>query len=116
LTRSDAEKAAVEGKEISVDSKLLDRYAGQYKVEKGPTAGEVITIERTDTALILKSANSPQGGTLLHAKSEKDFFMVEIDLKVSFETDGQGPATGLVFHFAGSDTPAKRIDPGQKNQ
>jgi CubicO group peptidase (beta-lactamase class C family) len=116
LTRSDAEKAAVEGKEISVDSKLLDRYVGHYKVEKGPTAGEVITIERTDTALVLKSANSPQGGTLLHAKSEKDFFMVEIDLKVSFETDGQGPATGLVFHFAGSDTPAKRIDPGQKNQ
>jgi CubicO group peptidase (beta-lactamase class C family) len=115
LARSDAEKAAVEGKEIAIDSKLLDRYVGQYKVEKGPTAGEVITIERTGTGLILKSAYSPQGGTQLHAQSEKDFFMVEIDLKVSFETDGQGPATGLVFHFAGSDTPAKRIGAGQKN-
>jgi len=115
LTRSDAEKAAVEHKEITLESKVLDRYVGQYRVEKGPTAGEVITIERTDSALILKSANSPQGGIQLHAQSEKDFFMVQIDLKVSFETDGRGPATGLIFHFAGTDTPAQRIGPGGKN-
>jgi CubicO group peptidase (beta-lactamase class C family) len=61
MARPNAEKASVGRKEVALSYKLLDRYVGQYRVETGLTTGELITIERRDNALVLKSASSPQG-------------------------------------------------------
>jgi CubicO group peptidase (beta-lactamase class C family) len=108
VATSAAAKAIKERKEITLDSKLLDLYAGPYQT---PPPGGVITIERQGDALVLKSDAAPQG-LRLHAESERKFFITETDLQVTFETDSQGRATRIVVRFGGTDTAAARIEAG----
>jgi CubicO group peptidase (beta-lactamase class C family) len=97
-------------KEVKLEAKRLDPYAGQYRVASGPTAGDLVTIERQAEGLVLKSPSTPPDGLRLYAESESRFFLTEADLQVTFETDGQSRVTGLVVHFAGTDTEALRAD------
>ena len=108
LASSSAEKARKERKEIKLDAKLLDSYAGQYQ----PPLGGVITIESADNALLLKSPSAPRG-VRLYAETERTFFSKETDLQITFQTDGLGHVTSLSVHFAGRDTPAPRIEAHQ---
>jgi serine-type D-Ala-D-Ala carboxypeptidase/endopeptidase len=105
LASSSAEKARKERKEITIDAKLLDTYAGQYQ----PPLGGVITIERTESALILKSSSAPRG-LRLYAENERAFFSRDADLRITFQKDSLGRVTSLTVHFAGRDTPAPRIE------
>lgn len=102
-----AERARRERVEVAVDTTLLDGYAGRYQ----PPAGGPVTIERQGGGLVLKSAATPPQGVRLRAESERVFFITEADLRVTFETDDRGRATGLVIHFGGTDTRAPRVDP-----
>jgi CubicO group peptidase (beta-lactamase class C family) len=96
--------------EVPLDPKLMDTYAGQYRVASGPTMGDLVTLQRQGDGLVLKSSTTPPEGVRLHAKSERSFFLTEADIQIDIETDSQGRATGLVFHFAGTETAAPRID------
>jgi hypothetical protein len=42
-------------------------------------------------------------------ESDHDFFLKVIDAQITFATDSQGKATGLVLH-QGGDHPARRIE------
>jgi len=108
MATSEAEKARAEKarKEIALDPKSLSLYAGRYRTASGDT----ITIERTGDLLTLKSASAPPNGLRLHAETERLFYITETELQVEFRTDG-GPAESIVIRFAGSETPAKRVDP-----
>ena len=108
VTKARQEAAKRQG---AVDSKRLEACAGQYRVASGPTAGDLITIERQAEGLVLKSPATPPHGLQLYAESESRFFLTEADVQVTFETDPQG-VTGLVVHFAGTDTAAPRVNPG----
>jgi CubicO group peptidase (beta-lactamase class C family) len=96
-------------KEMALDTKLLDLYAGRYRLASGPTKGDLITIERTSDFLVLKSASTPPQGLRLHAESDHLFFITEADLQVDFRREG-GRATSMVIRFAGTETPATRVD------
>jgi hypothetical protein len=84
-------------------------YAGQFRVATDPTAGDLVTLERRGEALYMKSPTASPGGLLLHAENDHSFFITEADLHISVDTDSQGRATRIVFHFLGTDTPATRI-------
>jgi CubicO group peptidase (beta-lactamase class C family) len=108
VATSAAAKAIKERKEIALDPKLLDLFAGRYQT---PPPGGVMVIEHQGDTLILKSDVAPQG-LRLHAESERRFFITETDLQVIFETDSQGRAMRLIVRFAGTDTTAVRIEAG----
>jgi D-alanyl-D-alanine-carboxypeptidase/D-alanyl-D-alanine-endopeptidase len=106
-----ATNALKERKEIPSDPKLLDLYAGHYQ----PSVGGLMVVERKNDMLLLKSPSSPQG-LRLHQQSERVFFINEADMTISFQVDDQGRVTGAVVRFAGTDTPAPRVDvPSGKN-
>jgi hypothetical protein len=79
-----------EHKEVAVNSKVLDGYAGKYELEPGV----ILTIKREGD---------------LFPESERAFFLKVVDAQVTFVTDAQGRATELIFH-QGGDQHAKRIE------
>jgi CubicO group peptidase (beta-lactamase class C family) len=94
---------AIQGRnEIVLDPKLLERYAGEYQSPAG-----VIAIERRGTGLYFKSAAAPKG-IRLHPESEQKFFIREADLELTFLFDSWGRASGMIIHYANSDTLASR--------
>jgi hypothetical protein len=42
-------------------------------------------------------------------ESDRDYFLKGVDAQITFETDSQGRATGLVLHQNGMNQTAKRI-------
>lgn len=97
--------ATTQRKTITLDPKLLDAYVGKYQ----PTEGGPINIERRGDALIVKFETAPQG-LRLHAESEKQFFVTEADLQITFQLDSLGRPTGLTVHFGGIDYQAPRVE------
>ena len=43
-------------------------------------------------------------------EGDRDYFLKVVDAQITFETDAQGKATGLVLHQNGRNVPAKRIE------
>jgi CubicO group peptidase (beta-lactamase class C family) len=114
LATSAAQKALEDKtrKELALDPKLLDSYAGRYRIASGPTKGDIVTIERTGDFLVLKSTTTPPQGLRLHAESDHLLFIAEADLQIDFRRDG-ARATSMVIHFMGSETPATRVEAGE---
>ena len=44
----------------------------------------------------------------LFGESPTNYFLKVVDAQITFETDAQGKATGLVLHQNGRDLPGKR--------
>lgn len=88
----------------SVDARTFDGYVGQYQL----TAPHILlSISREGNHLYLQLTGQPRFE--LFPASEKEYFLRVVRAEVSFNTDGQGAATGLVLHQGGRDIPAKRI-------
>jgi serine-type D-Ala-D-Ala carboxypeptidase/endopeptidase len=94
-------------REAAVSTKLLDGYVGHY--ELAPTF--IITITRDGDQLYAQATNQPRAA--LYANSDREFFYKVVDAQISFQTDTQGQAIGLVLHQNGRDQSAKRIDDGE---
>ena len=45
----------------------------------------------------------------LFAESERDYFIKDFDAQITFEAQGQAPATGLILHQNGKDRHAQRV-------
>ena len=86
-------------REISADPAVLDRYAGSYR---SPNA--VFTIERDADGLIMKNPMMPSTRFRLHAETEREFFVIEVDLQLTFPSEDE-----LIVHWRGSATKAMRI-------
>jgi hypothetical protein len=102
--------AAKVKEEPKLDDRRLDSYAGEYRVMGGPTAGEILTIERDSQGPLLRSKTSP-AGVRLHPQDEHTFFITEVEMQFTFEGDGLQAARRFLIRFAGTDTPAERIEP-----
>lgn len=89
--------------EITVDPKLLDAYTGQYR----PSPEWLYTVTYEGGALRIQLPAAPK--MRLYAERERDFFLKGADIQVTFQTDGQGKATGLVLHLWGLNVPATRV-------
>jgi CubicO group peptidase (beta-lactamase class C family) len=97
-------KPLKEHKELVVDSKLLDKYAGRY----GEPPNLILTIRREGDHLSIQENNEPKQE--LFAESDKKFFTKVNDDELSFEVDEQGRINKMVLHIDGRDIPLKRID------
>ena len=87
-----------------MDSGLFDRYAGQYDAGNGWK----YTVTHEGDALRIQLPAAPK--YRLFAETERDFFLKDIDIQVSFTSDEKGRVTGLVLHLWGLNLPAKRLE------
>ena len=96
-------KIPQERKAIALDSRILEKYVGQYQ----PASGSVITITNENGKLMGQVGQQPK--VELFAKSETEFFLKGIALQITFVKDAQGHVTGLVSHRGGRGIPASKI-------
>ena len=101
LTASDL--APKEHKQVAVDPKAFDGYLGRYQM----APNFILTITREGNHLFAQATG--QSKFEIFAEGEKDYFARIADIQVTFQTDAQGQATGLVVHQSGANTPAKRV-------
>jgi CubicO group peptidase (beta-lactamase class C family)/uncharacterized protein YneR len=90
-------------KEVAVDPKIYDQYAGEYEINSGFT---IVILRRSDK-LISQATAQPE--VELFPESETRFFLKDVDAQVDFVRDATGRVTGLVLHQGGMDLPAKKI-------
>ena len=93
---------ASERKEITVATKILERYVGTY--ELAPKVNMMITLEGGQ----LVSQVSGQGKAPVFAASETRFFFKVVDAEIEFGKDDQGAVSYLVLHQGGRDMKAPR--------
>jgi len=90
-------------KAITVDPKLLQRYAGRY----GDRPDVILTIRREGDHLSVQENDEPKQD--LFPESELDFFSKNDDV-FTFEVNSKGRAAKVIVHTHGLDLPVKRID------
>ena len=92
-----------ETKEVRVDPKILDSYAGEYQL--GPT----FTITITSESGKLRAQATGQEKLELFAASETDFYLKVVSAQVSFVKDAEGKVTELILTQNGRQGHAKKI-------
>jgi CubicO group peptidase (beta-lactamase class C family) len=93
-----------ERKQIQVDAKVFDGYAGRYQL----MANAIVTVTREGSHLFSQVNTQPKSE--IFPEAENDYFMKDADAQITFVTDGQGHATELILHQNGQDRHAKRIE------
>ncbi|MGZ4886213.1 MAG: serine hydrolase, partial [Candidatus Aminicenantales bacterium] len=94
-------------KEIAVDPNLFDLYAGKYQV----APNVIVVIGREGDKLWFMAPGSPR--VRLRAEGERDYFIPQSDVQVTFKLDDQGRVTGLILHlYSQYNFPGKRLNPG----
>jgi len=89
--------------QTAVDPKLFDAYVGQYQL----APNFILTITREGAQLFVQATGQPKFE--IFPESVRDYFLKVVDAQITFETDSQGRATGLVLHQNGKNQPAKRL-------
>jgi uncharacterized repeat protein (TIGR03803 family) len=93
-----------EHKQVAVDPKVLDGYVGQYQL----APHFVMTITRDGAQLFVQATGQPK--LEIFPESDRcDYFLKVVDAQITFETDSQARATGLVLHQNGMNQQAKRL-------
>ena len=93
-----------EHKEITLDSKVLNRYVGAYQLGPGSM---LITLEGNQ----LISKLGPQQPVPVFPESETVFFAKVVDAQIEFpKVEGEGKASQMTLHQGGRDMVAKRLD------
>jgi CubicO group peptidase (beta-lactamase class C family) len=90
-------------KVVEVDPKVLDGYVGEYQL----VPNFILTVTREGNRLITQATG--QQKIEIFAESEKKFFAKVMDAQITFETDAEGRATGIILHQNGVDHEAKRV-------
>lgn len=89
-------------RESPVDTKVFDKYVGQYQV----APGTVFTVTRNGDHLYVQLTGQPS--IEVFAEGDGKFFYKVVDAQITFETAGQGPASTLILHQGGRDLRAVR--------
>jgi len=96
--------APKEHKEIAVEPKLFDGYAGRYQL----APNFILAVTREGSHLFVQATDQPKFEVF--AESAREYFYKVVDAQITFKTDNQGRATELILHQNGQDMPAKRIE------
>jgi CubicO group peptidase (beta-lactamase class C family) len=103
-----AKPTATKRTEIALDSGMLNAYAGRYEAE-----GEgIFIIAREENFLTIQGpADWGLPKLRLRPETQRDFFVAELPLRVTFENDGNGRVNGLLVYPPRGQhaVPAKRI-------
>jgi D-alanyl-D-alanine carboxypeptidase len=97
-------KPIVEPKEVKIDPKIFDQYAGKYELQPG----FLISFFRAGDRFMTQATG--QGAAEIFAESETKFFLKVVDGSVEFVKDASGKVTGMVLTQGGRSMPAKRIE------
>lgn len=96
--------------EITIDSALLDKYAGRYEAQ-----GEgIFTVARENNFLTIESpADWGLPKLRIRPESQQDFFATELPVRVTFQNDSDGRVTGLLIYppRGQKGVPANRLNP-----
>jgi len=93
-----------ESREVSLNTTVLDEYVGKYSMD---SIGTVIVVREGDR-LYIQLEGQPRFEAF--AESKRDFYLQTEDVKITFESDGTGPATALTLHQGGKNFRAVRIN------
>jgi CubicO group peptidase (beta-lactamase class C family) len=78
--------------EVTLDTATLDNYAGRYDMQD---EGAVVITRENALLTIELPASWGLPKLRLHAEGQRDFFATELPLRVTFEVDDAGHATGM---------------------
>lgn len=92
-----------EREQVAVDPKVFDGYVGQYQL----APNFVMTITRDGVQLFVQATGQPK--LEIFPESDRNYFLKIVDAQITFETDSQARATGLVLHQNGMNQTARRI-------
>jgi len=96
-----------EHKEIKLDPKIYDTYAGEYSVEFGPNDALTILITRDGDKLMGQANGKPK--IQLFPETETRFFAKVADLQVTFFVEKNGKVSHLTFADSGKTIEAKKV-------
>lgn len=91
-------------KEIALDVKIIEKYAGQYEV--GP--GLVVTFTVENGKLTGQLGDQPKFG--LVPEAENRFFAKDKNATITFNKDASGQVIGMTLKQGGNEIPAKKIN------
>jgi CubicO group peptidase (beta-lactamase class C family) len=89
---------------ITIEPKLLEQYAGQYKIA-APPVDVIVSLE--NAKLLAEIAGRLK--LALSAESETTFFATDMAAQITFVKDGAGRVTGLTLRLDGSELPAQKV-------
>jgi CubicO group peptidase (beta-lactamase class C family) len=90
-------------KEIALDAKTLDKYAGRYAL----SADLVLTVVREGNHLIIQEGSRNHE---MSAESERNFFSKTADDEIKFMLDNQNRVTEMVLETGGRTMHCKRVE------
>jgi serine-type D-Ala-D-Ala carboxypeptidase/endopeptidase len=93
-----------EHKEVTVDPKLFDGYAGSYTL----APNFVFTVTREGDHLFVQLTG--QQKFEVFPEGDRDYFYKVVDAQITFVTDSSGRATELILHQGGLDQHASRTE------
>lgn len=96
-------KKGVKHNEVEIDSKILQDYAGLYKIEWPQFKDKAIKVEVVDGYLVIHMPWEEQ--YRLYPESDNKFFHKDADIHYSFLRDDKGKVNRLIYHWKGSDNP-----------
>jgi len=101
-------RTLVKHTEIVLDSAILDSYAGRYEA-KGK--GVFVVVRDGDALTIQSPADWGLPKLRLRPESQRDFFVSELPLRVTFETNSSGVSGIIVYPPRGQKSvPATRVN------
>jgi D-alanyl-D-alanine-carboxypeptidase/D-alanyl-D-alanine-endopeptidase len=90
-------------REKAVDPAMFKNYVGRYQL----APGVIFTVTQEGNQLYVQLTGQPRFE--VYPEGEREFFYKVVDAQITFETDGNGPATALILHQAGQNPRAPRI-------
>lgn len=104
-----------ERKEITLDSKVLSRYVGVYRMQGGGPTGTPMVVALDGNQLTTKLGSQP--AIPIFPQSETMFFVKVVDAQIEFpKDDGSGKATQLTLHQNGRDMIGPRMDDAEAKE
>jgi hypothetical protein len=91
-------------KEVPIEPGVFDRFVGHYAFP----GNLVMTISREENRFLTQMTGQPQ--FQIFATSEREYFLKVVDARITFVTNDEGVATGLVVHQNGQDMSAPRMN------
>ncbi|CAN5732746.1 hypothetical protein BH20ACI3_BH20ACI3_22870 [soil metagenome] len=92
-----------ERKEVAIDPKILEKYAGEYKLIQ---PNIIISVTLENGKLLGQLAGQPKFP--LSPESETKFFSKDVNAQITFVKDAKGEVTGLTLSQGGSGFSAQK--------
>lgn len=99
-----------ERRAISVEPAVLDRYAGEYRLD----ANMIVVVRRDGERLLAQLTGQPEFE--IFPESRNKFFWKVVDAQATFVGADDQPAAALILHQHGQDMRAPRVDAGSAAQ